>query len=1258
MESISHLEINHIPVPLILVDTNENQIVSTNEAFRESYGINNEIIGRSYDELFVSIPSDLNLINNKSRYFILEISSQDKVMVEIKKNNFEKPDGTQVWSVQELFPSFRDLNKLNKPIFKAVFDHARDLILIADNEGRFIEVNETACKKLGFSRDELLNMSVTDITFGPMKSYGNKKWAEFIKAGIDEGEYVLQTKTGKILYTEYKAIANIRTGEHLSVLRDVTDKKEIEYLEKLKTNAIEYSGHCVACLDSGFRITYVNKACLDTWEIPEKECVKGEPLSNFFAQTNRFPLIKKELDLKAEWSGTLLAKTHSGTSIEVDLSIQSLNLHSEEHFWLVTMVDVTDKLEAERSLIKNENRFNKLLKAAPDGVMMIGRNGVILQCNEKACELFGYHYSELIGQPVEILLPDTLREKHVHYRESYARTPAYRPMDSGLELAAKKKDGSVFPVDISLGPLENDDEYKFMAIIRDVSKFKQAKDKIEEEKNFIRLIQKITSAANKSVTLDEIISLSIDEICNFMNWPAGHAYLPSETQPNTFEPSGYWYLQDKEKYEPFKVLTQTTTFQPGKGMIGDIIQTGKPQWVINAHTDKDFIRRYEGLDLGIRSCFGFPVHFNNRIYAILEFFSDKVQKKDLTLLKRMAAIGHPIGRVAERRESEKELVRREAKYRSLFESARHAIFILKNGTIMDFNKAAEEMLGVYRNKSIEKPLDMVLNCYLPNIYSDNSRQKFLKKLNKTLKNLDGPVINMECDFIHFKSKNVVNAELDIIPIKLETEKFIQLNIRDVTERNKAEKLIKKNAELFSQLFQNSPIGVVMLDKAGNVEKINKSFENIFGYQISEIEGKVLYDFFIPEEEKINARNLNERAFDGTIFQVESERLNNKGERVPVLIGGCPVQVNGKTISIFGMYVDLREIKKTEKLLIQSEYKLKEAQRIAKVGNWEVIHKTKKIEWSDEVYRIFEAKRSEFDGTHQSFLKFVHPDDREKVNRAFQQSLNERKHYSIRHRILLANNRIKYLEEQCENIFDEDGNPVRSVGTVQDVTEKVLAQQKIEKSLKEKEILLSEIHHRVKNNLAIISGLLELEVLKIENEEIKSIFTSSISRIHSIAKIHELLYSTNDFSNIPFRQYVANLADRIQQLYDKEMNIVVDMHIDEIGLNINQAIPTALILNELLTNAYKHAFRNTKKGKVEIILTIHRDIVNVKIVDNGEGMPNEFDPKATSTLGYSLITTLCKQLGAELTIKSDQGTNISFDFKKQEIRGASYYHSIR
>ena len=237
-----------------------------------------------------------------------------------------------------------------------------------------------------------------------------------------------------------------------------------------------------------------------------------------------------------------------------------------------------------------------------------------------------------------------------------------------------------------------------------------------------------------------------------------------------------------------------------------------------------------------------------------------------------------------------------------------------------------------------------------------------------------------------------------------------------------------------------------------------------------------------------------------------------------------------------------------------------------------------------------------------------------------------------------------------SIFEYQGKEVL-IAAVRDITDRKHIEEQLKTSLKDKEILLREIHHRVKNNFEIISSLLDLSGMQKENRKGYNLLADTRSRIHSMALIHEQLYQSKRFDRINMFNYTREMVDYIAHIYaNKETSI--DTVIDPSGvyLSVDQAIPCALAINELIANAFKHGFILKTQGTIYIsIVNLKDDTILIRVKDDGDGISKKIDPNEATGLGLKLIRHLIEgQLGGEMNVRNDDGTDISLQFKRIKL----------
>lgn len=212
----------------------------------------------------------------------------------------------------------------------------------------------------------------------------------------------------------------------------------------------------------------------------------------------------------------------------------------------------------------------------------------------------------------------------------------------------------------------------------------------------------------------------------------------------------------------------------------------------------------------------------------------------------------------------------------------------------------------------------------------------------------------------------------------------------------------------------------------------------------------------------------------------------------------------------------------------------------------------------------------------------------------------------------------------------------------DIAERKLAETQMQRSLIEKEVLLKEIHHRVKNNLQVVCSLLNLQAKKVVDPEARAILESSRDRVLSIAMAHKKLYQSTDLTHVSFKDYLQSLLAEIAATY-KQPSIKLSVEMEDIAMDLNAAIPCGLIVNELVSNCFKHAFPKDGAGTIQIRLTRNQDVFVLTVTDNGVGLPSDLDNYSTSSLGLQLVNVLVKQINGTLEHSHGDGTSFRITF---------------
>lgn len=472
---------------------------------------------------------------------------------------------------------------------------------------------------------------------------------------------------------------------------------------------------------------------------------------------------------------------------------------------------------------------------------------------------------------------------------------------------------------------------------------------------------------------------------------------------------------------------------------------------------------------------------------------------------------------------------------------------------------------------------------------------------------------------------------------------------DMTEKIKIEKELAKYDERLQFIFTNTEEIIYAFDTSGdNVSNqdiifISDSVEKVLGYSkdmfINNI--RLLENLIHPDDipdckNKLYEFFLNPKA---TTFIF---RIKNKSDHYIWMENKLTPNINGKNkiISCYGHAREVTERIKHERALIKSEKKYRELYENATVGIFKTNIKTKKaVEANDVCVKLFGYNSKEdFLSNFSATDHYYSQADREIVlkempAKGFMEGV-EIKFKKVNEEMFWGQISAKYLPETHE-----------IEGVVIDITKRVLFEEELKKTITEKELLLREVHHRVKNNLQIVSGLLLLKINKISDPKILAPLNESRDRIETISLVHEKLYQTESISHISFKSYLEELSTILQQTYsDKKVEIISIL--PQLLLNIDAAIPMGLIFHELISNSIKHGFvahtANVNQVKIEIGM-VEENRILIQYSDNGSGFDSKSSIKSNS-LGMKLVDGLVKQLGGSLIFQSEPGKGVSVSFK--------------
>lgn len=649
--------------------------------------------------------------------------------------------------------------------------------------------------------------------------------------------------------------------------------------------------------------------------------------------------------------------------------------------------------------------------------------------------------------------------------------------------------------------------------------------------------------------------------------------------------------------------------------------------------------------------------------------------------------------LAKSKKTTEELRESEEKFRSIGASAKDAIIMVDHdGNISYWNEAAE-IIFRYRRKDV---IGRDFKFLVPEKYYEALDSGFERFRSTGYAPIIGKTI--ELSGIR-KGGDEIPIEISLSSVKIQKKWNALGIIRDITERKIAEKEL-----MIKDLAVDSTINAIALaEPKGKLTYVNPAFLKMWGYEENDVIGRHFVEFWQDEHKALDILDfIREKGK----FIGESKAKRKDESQFDVQISASMVKDDvDKPLSMILSFIDITERKEVaKKLEVRSEFE----KLVTAISTNFINLPSEKID--NEINKALQSI-GEFAAVDQSYVFQYSPDKQQmsmthewcsntatpllqsnqalwtKDYRWHTAQIESRETIYITDKSEIPPNAGPFLEtleargstslihvpiayggkafgfvglesQQTDKTWSVDIIVLlRMVGDIlANALERKRVEEQLNASLKEKEVLLKEIHHRVKNNMQVISSLLNLQSSRIKSQEILEMFKESQDRIRSMSLIHERLYQSADLAKIDFSQYIQNLASHLFQSYRIDPGaVVLKTNVRDVSLDINKAIPCGLIINELVSNSLKYAFpqvqgtdkKIAKKGEIDIQLTADDGRVMLLVKDNGVGLPADLDIETADSFGLQLVTTLVLQLNGKINIKRKPGATFKITFDKTD-----------
>lgn len=1192
--------------------------------------------------------------------------------------------------------------------YRAIFESFHDVYYRTDKEGLVTVISPSVRTHAGYDPEDIIGHPVTDFYLNPedreifiqkLKETGAVNDYE-LKLKAKDGSVIETSMSAHITVGDDGESTGVE-----GILRDISERKQAEKAlkesEEKYRDLIENLSEVIYSLDASGKVLYVSPAIQSLAGYAPKEVI-GQNFAGIIHADDlgrATKIIQKILQGESA-SNEYRIRAKSGKIRWIHTSSRPVFKGKQVVGLQGVLTDITERKEAERELKESEKKYRELIEKSLQGVVIIQDSRIVFS-NKALARITGFTVKELLSLPpkkvTELVHPEDRKLVWGRLKDRLAG----KSLPPHYEYRGLRKDGSLVWLEMFVSRIIFNGKPAVQGAIIDITERKKAEEALREsEEKYKILVEtspdavtatnmegKITFASQQTLKLfgfrsvKDIIGQSafdfiapeehekaLSNLRKTLKAGAVHNEEHTLLKKDGTQFAGEWStaLVRDSKGKPMMIIATTREITERKKAEEEMKFM---QFSIDRSADAAFwmgedarfiyvndaacrslgYSRKELLNMSVPDIDPdfpadiWPDHWRDVKKRGSFSFESRHRTKEGKVFPIEVTVNYLefAGKeyncafakdITERKKTEATLRENEERFRTLVETAPGMLMICDTqGNNIYVSPNCEKLTG-YTQEELKGTMKWWVHEDDTAAAKKAFEQTFQK--GKSGKDFEYKAVKKNGDVWYASStwEPLRDKEGSITGVVMQTV--------DITERKKTEEAQRESEEKYRSIFESIHDVYFRTNLKGIVNLISPSVKTQAGWSPEEIIGKPDTDFFAnPGDREAIMERL---AKSGVVNDYELRFLAKDGSLIEASVSAnFMLDKAGNPTGLEGILRNISERKRAEKELQAREAYLDQLFESAQEAIVMADNDGRALRINQEFKKLFGFAQDEIQG--KVLDELIVPKELRSDATSITRNVAQGEKVAFE-AIRCRKDGTLIIVSVLASPIIVNGEQAGTYGIYRDITERKMADEQIKASLKEKEILLQEVHHRVKNNMQIISSLLNLQSRHIKDKASLELFKSSQNRVKSMALIHERLYQSKDFTRIDVADYVQSLINHLFITYGVDRDKVrLKIDIKDVFLNINTAIPCGLIINELVSNSLKHAFPDGKKGEIEISMhPVNSDEIEMTVRDSGAGMPEDMDFTNTKSLGLYLVSMLARdQLHGDVKLDKEGGTAFHF-----------------